>query len=141
MISEIFFTKVTEHKFMQLSHFRTQCSPSLAPLYLFTVTGYADHGGYRKIGCRSSRFRIIIRNTNYRTVNITNTYALFCYCLEKFIIIHSQQQKGVTGIGIINERFKTAVMKFDKPAIGEIDFHHHFLVIATIPVEIGNLIP
>lgn len=141
MISEIFFTEVPEHKFMQLYFLRTQFSPFLAPLYLFTVRGYADHGGYRKFGFRSSCFRIIISDANHRKINIIGTCATFCYCFEKFFIIHWQQVNVVTGIGIIDERFKTSVIQFDKPAIGEIDFHHLFPVITTILVEISNLIP
>lgn len=90
MISEIFFAKVTEHTFMQLPHFRTQLSPSLSPLHFFTVMGYADHGGYREFGFRSSCFRIIILNANHRMVNIIDTYAMFYCCIEKFFIIHLQ---------------------------------------------------
>lgn len=141
MISEIFFTEVTEHKFMQLYFFRTQFSPFPAPLYLFTIRGYADHGGYREFSFRSSCFRIIISNANHRKVNIVDTCATICYCFEELFIFHWQQLDVITGIGIIDKRFKTAIMQLYKPAIGEIDFHHLFPVIATILVEISNLIP
>ena len=117
-----------------------QFSPFLAPLHFFTVMGYADHGGYWKFGFRSSCFRIIIPDTNHLKVSIRDTCTTIYYCIEKFFIIHLLQIDVVTEICTLDERFKTAVMQLDKPAIGEIDFHHLFLVIATILIEISNLI-